>query len=71
MIAVMKLQMGVCPLCPERVRRSIALSRGPSEAVQHYDYHILQYHRQLGGRNWFKSRMNHSQTGNMLENLSQ
>jgi hypothetical protein len=29
----------------------------------------IQYHRQLGGRNWFKSGMNHAQTGNMLENL--
>jgi len=32
---------------------------------------IHQYHRQLGGRNWFKSGMNHAQTGNLLENLSQ
>ena len=28
-----------------------------------------QYLRQLGGRNWFKSGMNHAQTGNLLENL--
>ena len=32
---------------------------------------VLQYHRQSGGRRWFKSGMNHAQTGNMLENLSQ
>ena len=29
----------------------------------------IQYLRQLGGRNWFKSGMNHAQTGNLLENL--
>jgi hypothetical protein len=30
-----------------------------------------QYHRQLGSRRWLKSGMNHAQTGNLLENLSQ
>jgi predicted ATP-dependent endonuclease of OLD family len=35
------------------------------------NYSIFQYHRQSGGRRWFKSGMNHAQTGNMLENLSQ
>ncbi|MBI3170447.1 MAG: glycosyltransferase family 39 protein [Chloroflexi bacterium] len=32
---------------------------------------INQYLRQLSGRNWFKGRMNHAQTGNLLENLGQ
>jgi len=36
-----------------------------------YFLRFVQYHRQLGGRNWFKSGMNHAQTGNLLENLSQ
>ncbi len=31
---------------------------------------LKQYLRQLCSRNWFKSGMNHAQTGNLLENLS-
>jgi hypothetical protein len=30
---------------------------------------LNQYLRQVGGRNWIKSGMNHAQTGNLLENL--
>jgi peptidoglycan/LPS O-acetylase OafA/YrhL len=40
------------------------------KAFQHITL-FNQYHRQLSGRNWFKSGMNHAQTGNLLENLSQ
>jgi hypothetical protein len=32
---------------------------------------FIQYLRQLGSRRWLKSGMNHAQTGNLLENLSQ
>ena len=32
---------------------------------------VKQYLCQLCSRNWFKSGMNHAQTGNLLENLSQ
>jgi hypothetical protein len=39
--------------------------------LEEYIDYKEQYHRQLGGRRWFKSGMNHAQTGNLLENLGQ
>jgi hypothetical protein len=33
--------------------------------------HLYQYLCQLSSRNWFKSGMNHAQSGNLLKNLVQ
>jgi hypothetical protein len=62
-LAVVCVHLFIADLLPTLPRQDINVING--------NRFLGQYHRQSGGRRWFKSGMNHAQTGNMLENLSQ
>jgi hypothetical protein len=52
-------------------RQQLMLTVGNPDNTQILEDVQFQYLRQLGGRNWLKSWMNHAQTGDLLENLGQ